>query len=67
MNDGLKQAIEKAGGLRALARKLGLAHTSVLQWKKVPDHQIIAIERVTGVPREILRPDLYRSEPEKVE
>jgi len=60
-DNGLLLAIEEAGGIRSLSRKLGISHNAIRQWKdKIPDHQIIAIEQVTGVPREVLRPDLYR-------
>ena len=55
----LLEAIEKAGGLRALARQLGIAHQSIAGWDKVPAERIVEIERVTGVPRQRLRPDLY--------
>jgi DNA-binding transcriptional regulator YdaS (Cro superfamily) len=61
MNDELKRAIAKAGGQRALARLLGIREQSLHQWKAVPAHRILDIERVTGIPREELRPDLYRS------
>lgn len=29
-------------------------------WKKVPAEQVVEVERITGLPREELRPDLYR-------
>jgi len=60
MEGGLKAAIGAAGGLRPLARLLGIAHQSILQWEKVPAERVIEIEKVTGIARERLRPDLYR-------
>ena len=60
MEDGLKLAIERAGSVRKLARMLGISMQAVVKWKTVPAHQIIPVERATGVPREELRPDLYR-------
>ena len=59
-HDGLKAAIEAAGGVRALGRLLGITHQAVLQWEKVPDKYLLKIEQLTGVEREQLRPDLYR-------
>jgi len=47
-------------GLRELSRRLGLSPNSVIKWKRVPDHRLLEVEKVTGVPRETLRPDLYR-------
>ena len=64
MNEGLKAAVEAVGGLRALARLLGITHQAILQWDKVPAERLLEIERVTGVARERLRPDLYRVDPE---
>jgi DNA-binding transcriptional regulator YdaS (Cro superfamily) len=60
MDDGLKAAIDAADGMRPLARLLGITHQAIMQWEKVPAERILEIERVTGVARERLRPDLYR-------
>lgn len=57
---GLLRAIDAAGGISALARKLGISQAALSKWRRVPAHQIIAVEKATGVPREELRPDLYR-------
>lgn len=55
----LKQAISNAGGLGPLAASLGLTVQAVSQWEEVPPLRVIAVERVTGVSRHDLRPDLY--------
>jgi DNA-binding transcriptional regulator YdaS (Cro superfamily) len=60
MNAGLKKALTIAGGQAALARQLGLTRAAVNRWRMVPSKWIVEIERLTGVPREKLRPDLYR-------
>lgn len=65
MDKGLKAAIGAAGGVRPLARLLGITHQAILQWDKVPADWLLDIERLTGVARERLRPDLYRVQPEK--
>jgi DNA-binding transcriptional regulator YdaS (Cro superfamily) len=57
---GLEAAIAAAGTRYRLAMLLKLAPSSVLRWSRVPPHRIVEVERVTGVPRETLRPDLYR-------
>ena len=61
-NAGLTKAIEVAGSMRKLAHMLDLHHHAVQQWvrARVPADRIVEIERITGVPREELRPDLYR-------
>lgn len=56
---GLDQAICAAGGVGALARKLGISQPSVSNWTRVPPERIIAVEAATGVSRAVLRPDLY--------
>jgi hypothetical protein len=58
--EGLRLAIEKGGGLRPLARALGIAPSSLLEWRRVPSYRILQVEMITGIPRETLRPDLYR-------
>lgn len=56
---GLQKAIDAAGGVGALARGLGIRQPSVSSWMKVPADRVLAIEAMTGVGREELRPDLY--------
>jgi len=56
---GLDEAIRAAGGVGALARKIGIAQPSVSNWSRVPAERVLTVEAVTGVDRAILRPDLY--------
>ncbi|WP_050421072.1 Cro/CI family transcriptional regulator [Bradyrhizobium tropiciagri] len=56
---GLERAIDAAGGVAELARKIGIAQPSVSNWNRVPAQRVIAVEAVTGVSRKLLRPDLY--------
>lgn len=56
---GLKTAITVAGGLTALARGLGIKPQSLVKWARVPAERCLDVERLTGVPRETLRPDIY--------
>ncbi len=56
---GLKAAIAAAGGINALAHRLGINGPSVHRWRRVPQDRIVQIEREVGVPRAVLRPDLY--------
>jgi TorA maturation chaperone TorD len=59
---GLERAIDAAGGVALLARKIGIAQPSVSNWNRVPAERVIAVESASGVSRKVLRPDLY-SEP----
>jgi TorA maturation chaperone TorD len=56
---GLDEAIRAAGGVGALARKIGISQPSVSNWARVPAERVISVEAATGVSRGILRPDLY--------
>lgn len=56
---GLEQAIAAAGGVSALSRSLGLSQPTISNWRRVPSERVLAVEMATGVPRGVLRPDLY--------
>lgn len=56
---GLDRAIDAAGGVAQLARKIRISQPSVSNWSKIPAQRVIAVEAATGVPRGELRPDLY--------
>src|ERR1700742_3397726 len=60
---GLSEAIQAAGGVSELARRIGISQPPVSNWDKVPAERVLAIEATTGVSRKVLRPDLYQ-EPE---
>jgi len=60
ISPGLRKAIEAAGSRNRLARKIDISGQAVQQWRDVPARWIIAIEKATGIPREELRPELYR-------
>jgi TorA maturation chaperone TorD len=56
---GLDEAIRAAGGVGALARKIGISQPSVSNWSRIPAERVLTIEAATGVDRSVLRPDLY--------
>lgn len=55
----IKEIAVGAGGVVALSLKLGLSRGAVSQWDRVPAERVLDVERLTGVPRETIRPDLY--------
>jgi DNA-binding transcriptional regulator YdaS (Cro superfamily) len=61
--DGLEQAIAAAGSMTALAIALGVTPQSVAGWDQVPAERCLAVEAATGVPRHVLRPDIYGPHP----
>ena len=58
-DQGLDQAIRAAGGVGALARKLGISQPSVSNWNRIPAERVVSVEDVTGIDRAVLRPDLF--------
>lgn len=65
---GIKQAIAAIGTGKALAQRLGLSPMAVSGWvkrDKIPAERVLEIERITGVSRHELRPDLYPTEAPK--
>lgn len=51
----------KAGRGRAqeLAMGLGISPSAISQWDRIPAERALDVERLTGIPRHDLRPDLY--------
>ena len=60
MDAGLQLAIKAAGGYSELAEALGIRPQSVWQWTRVPLNRVVEVEKVTGVSRRKLRPELYQ-------
>ena len=52
------KAIKDAGGGATLAAALKITRQAVYQWDRVPPH-VWDVERITGVSRHQLRPDLF--------
>jgi DNA-binding transcriptional regulator YdaS (Cro superfamily) len=63
MFEAITQSIRRAGGGRALADQLGISFQAVYHWKKCPVFRTLEIERLTGIPKEQLRPDVYPPRP----
>lgn len=55
----IEKAAARVGSKSALARLLKVAVQSIQQWDRIPAERVHDVERVTGIPRHELRPDLY--------
>lgn len=61
----IREIAGKAGGVVALSKALGRSRAAVTNWKRIPSDHVLAVEALTGVPRQELRPDLYPPDIEK--
>ncbi len=59
---GLAAVLSASDGPSSLSRKLGGHPTpqAISQWSRVPAERVPEISKVTGVPRHVIRPDLYQ-------
>lgn len=55
----LKSAIKQAGGRTQLATALGIKPEAISQWRRCPVLRVLDVERLSGVSRHELRPDIY--------
>jgi len=46
------------GMLKRVADGLGITPASVSEWTRVPAERLPEVERITGIPRHVLRPDI---------
>lgn len=60
----VERAAEKAGGVVSLARELGIKHTALYSWNRVPAERVLDIERITGISRHEQRPDVFGGQSE---
>lgn len=56
----LEFAIQASGSVAKFAEKIGVSRQVVYLWDKIPAERVVEVEKATGIPREFLRPDLYR-------
>jgi DNA-binding transcriptional regulator YdaS (Cro superfamily) len=58
----LKLAIKRAGSATRLAKALGVSLPAISRWRVCPVPRVLAVEALTGIRRELLRPDIYPAE-----
>ena len=49
------------GRLSRLAESMDITPGAISQWDKVPAERIGDVSRVTGIPVDVLRPDIFRA------
>ncbi|PPQ16374.1 hypothetical protein CV770_26730 [Bradyrhizobium sp. AC87j1] len=59
MHEIVKRAARLSGGITALAGALKINRQAIYQWSRIPAERVIPVERISGISREELRPDLF--------
>lgn len=60
--DSLERACKAVGGKKKMAEQLSVVPSAISMWLKrnrIPAEYVLQIERVSGVSRHELRPDIY--------
>ena len=57
----IREAAGRVGGVPELARRLGVSRQAIYQWTEVPVERAADLERITGIPRSRLRPDVFKA------
>jgi DNA-binding transcriptional regulator YdaS (Cro superfamily) len=60
LDPGLRAAVKAVGSMTELAELIDIAPQAISQWDVIPIQRVLEIERLTGVDRERLRPDMFR-------
>lgn len=59
-SEAISRIRSQRGLMNQIARELKIGLASVSKWRRIPADRVVDVERITGIPRERLRPDLYR-------
>jgi DNA-binding transcriptional regulator YdaS (Cro superfamily) len=57
-SEAFRRAKVLAGSAATLAHKLGVTRQALSQWEVVPMLRVLEVERITGIARHELRPDI---------
>lgn len=60
-NEAVASAVLKGGGLQEVAQKLDVSPVAVFHWiyRACPPERAVDLERISGVDREKMRPDIF--------
>mgnify|MGYP003641527825 FL=1 len=67
MTNDIVSICRNAGGVAYVAKQLGLSRQSIYQWTEVPADHLVDLERITGVDRSFIRPDLFKEKRDDTE
>jgi DNA-binding transcriptional regulator YdaS (Cro superfamily) len=58
-DSGLDEIYAIHGLAAKIARELGISRAAVCAWRKVPIRHLREVARISGIPKERLRPDIF--------
>lgn len=58
-----KAIIQKAGGVVKVAKALGLSHSTICGWKRVPPRHTVGVATLAGMLPHQIRPDVFPAPP----
>jgi DNA-binding transcriptional regulator YdaS (Cro superfamily) len=64
VDKGFERVLAAVKSRSALATALGINRQAVSLWGRVPAERVMAVEALTGIPRSVIRPDIYPPERE---
>jgi len=57
---GMDLIRSRRGLMAELSRGLGISTAAIAKWSRVPEDRLVAVERISGIGRDKLRPDLFK-------
>lgn len=60
ISPGLKKIRKTRGLALRIAKVLGISRQAVSDWPEIPIGRVAEVEFITKIPREQLRPDIFR-------
>jgi hypothetical protein len=55
----IRKCVLAAGGMKAFCKAVGRSRQAIYLWDDIPAELVVKAEKITGIPREKIRPDLY--------
>ena len=59
----LEAALQTRLTVKRISQLCGISSAAVSQWQRVPERHVWAVSKVTGIPANVLRPDLVYYHP----
>ena len=58
----LERVVVAVGSRKAIAREIKVSYQAVCKWRRVPERHCKKLERLTGISKHEMRPDIWGPE-----